>query len=177
MVIIPFFYLLKYFICIKRGVISVGSIYPLYQNSFFFNRWQPKSFPSCLLCRVSFWLFTLFAIADIRYNCRQKWQSGRYKQNQPLESNQASSWNIQTLLNLLFDKSDVLCSWLRRVCRSWKQGQRTSTLLTSSESRWLLCVSHLSTVQSSFFSLEHPWHGVSCLFAMNPMNGWLGGCA
>ena len=147
------------------------------QNSFFFNRWQPKSFPSCLLCRVSFWLFTLFAIADIRYNCRQKWQSGRYKQNQPLESNQASSWNIQTLLNLLFDKSDVLCSWLRRVCRSWKQGQRTSTLLTSSESRWLLCVSHLSTVQSSFFSLEHPWHGVSCLFAMNPMNGWLGGCA
>ena len=47
---------------------------------------------------------------------------------------------------------NVLCSWLRRVCRSWKQGQRTSTLLTSSESRWLLCVSHLSTVQSPFFS-------------------------
>ena len=46
---------------------------------------------------------------------------------------------------------NVLCSWLRRVCRSWKQGQRTSTLLTSSESRWLLCVSHLSTAQSPFF--------------------------
>ena len=149
-------------------------------KQFFFNRWQPKSFPSRLLCRVSFWLFTLFAIADIRYNCRQKWQAGRYKQNQPLKSNQASSWNIQTLLNLLFDK-DWWCECIVLV---------TQTCLSKLETRaedfhavnflWItltaLRITPLHCTIPLFF-LEHPWHGVSCLFAMNPMNGWVGGCA